>query len=166
MYYLWQDLSVGTKNFELLTLTSDLLLKKVNLGHDFWTKRDKAFILHMCITCGKTFLLVLKILNLWPWPWFLTFFWKKLNLGHNFWTKRNMAFILNMCITCGKTFLLVLKILTLWPWPWFLTYFWKNFTLVITFEPREIGLSYEPWIFLMERPFSPYQNCWSRDLDL
>ena len=29
------------------------LLKKLNLGHNFWTKGDKTFIVHMCITCGS-----------------------------------------------------------------------------------------------------------------
>ena len=60
-----------------LTLTFDLLLKKLNLGYNFWTKRDKAFILHMLVPCDKTFLSIPKNLTLWPWPWLLTFFWKK-----------------------------------------------------------------------------------------
>ena len=53
---------------------------KLNLGYNFWTKRDKAFILHMCVPCDKTFLLVPKILTSWPWPWLLTYFWKNLTL--------------------------------------------------------------------------------------
>ena len=61
-----------------LTLTFDLLLKKLNLGYNFWTKRDKAFILQVCIPCGKTFLSIPKNLTLWPWPWLLTYFWKNL----------------------------------------------------------------------------------------
>ena len=58
MYSLWQDLSVGTKTFDpvTLTLTFDLLLKKLNLGIYFCTQRDRAFILLMDIHCGKTFL--------------------------------------------------------------------------------------------------------------
>ena len=98
MCSLWQDLSVGTKNFDLvtLTLTFDVLLKKLNLGYDFWTKRNKAFILQVCIPCGKTFLFIPKILTLWPWPWLLTYFWKKLNLDHNFWTKSDKALILHI----------------------------------------------------------------------
>ena len=38
--------------FDLVTLTLkfDLLLKNFNLGHNFQTRRDRAFILHMC-TC-------------------------------------------------------------------------------------------------------------------
>ena len=49
MYSLWQDLSVHTKNFDLvtLTLTFDILLKKLNLGLNFWTKSDLALKLHI-----------------------------------------------------------------------------------------------------------------------
>ena len=76
--FLWQDLSVNTKNFDPVTLTwaFDLLLKKLNLGHQFWTKRDKAFILHLLILCDKTFPSVPKIFTVWPWPSLLTHFWK------------------------------------------------------------------------------------------
>ena len=118
-WFLWQDLSIRTKKIDLvtLTLTFDLLLKKLNLGYNFWTKRDKAFILQVCIPCGKTFLSVPKNL-------------------------------------------------TLWPWPWLLTYFWKNLTLAITFEPREIRLSYYRYVFLVARPFCPYQKFWPCDIDL
>ena len=47
VYSLWQDLSVGTKTFDpvTLTLTFNLLLKKLNLGIYFCTQRDRAFIL-------------------------------------------------------------------------------------------------------------------------
>ena len=119
MYFLWQDVSVGNKFFYLvtLTLTFDLLLKKLNLDHNFWTKRDRAFIFHMCISCDKTFLSKLKFL-------------------------------------------------TSWPWPWLLTYFWKNLTLAITFEPKEIGLSYFTCVFLVARPFCWKQNFLPHDLDL
>ena len=74
LYSLWQDLSIDTKIFDFvtLTLTFDLLLKKLNLGHNFWTKQDRAFIFHMCISCGKTFLLEQRFLprdldlDFWP----------------------------------------------------------------------------------------------------
>ena len=78
---------------------------KLNLDHNFWTKSDRALILHKCISCDKTFLSIPKCLTF--WPWLLTYFWKKLNLGHNFWTKRDRAFIFHMCISCDKTFLLI-----------------------------------------------------------
>ena len=57
---LWQDLSVCTNNFKIVTLilTFDLLLQELNLGYNFWTKRDKAFILQACILCEKTFVSV------------------------------------------------------------------------------------------------------------
>ena len=57
VHSLWQDLSMGTKIFDFVTLTLkfDLLLKNVNLGHSFLTRRDWAFIFHMCIPCSKIF---------------------------------------------------------------------------------------------------------------
>ena len=157
------NLSVCTKKIETLTLTFDLLLKKL-IGYNFWAKRDKAFILHMLVPCDKTFLSVPKKFTFWPWPWLLTYFWKKLNLGYNFWTRRDKAFILQVCNSCDKTFLSVPKNLTLWPWPWLLAYFWKNLTLALTFGPREIRFSYYRYVFLVARPFCWKQNC-LRDLD-
>ena len=46
--------------FDLVTLTLkfDLLLKNFNLGHKFQTKRDSAFVLHMCISGDNTFHIV------------------------------------------------------------------------------------------------------------
>ena len=85
---LCQDLSLRTKNFDLLTLTFDLLLNKLNLKHNFLIKRDWAFILHANISCGKTFLLVPKISTLWPWPWLLTYFWTNLTLALTFEPKK------------------------------------------------------------------------------
>ena len=90
----------------------------------------------------------------------------KLNLGYNFSTNRDMALILHMLVPCDKTFLSVPKNLTLWPWPWLLTYFCKNLTLAITFEPREIRLSYYRHAFLATRPFCLYRKFWPGDLDL
>ena len=57
---------------------------KLNLGYNFSTNRDKAFILHMLVPCDKTFLSIPKILTLWPWPWLLTYFWKNLTLAITF----------------------------------------------------------------------------------
>ena len=78
-YYLLPGLSHGTVIFDLvnLTLKVGLLLKNFNLGHNFHTRFDRAFILCMCIPCGKTFHMELIILNSWSWPWMLTYFWKK-----------------------------------------------------------------------------------------
>ena len=65
VHSLWQDLSMSTKIFDLVTLTLefDLLLKNFNLGYSFFTRRGWAFIFHMCIPCSKTFNAL---------PWFLT----------------------------------------------------------------------------------------------
>ena len=45
VYVLWQDLSQDTIIFDLVTLTLkfDLFFKNFNLGHNFWTVREKAF---------------------------------------------------------------------------------------------------------------------------
>ena len=45
-----------------ITLSVCLSLQsKLSFGYNFWTKRDKAFILHMCVPCDKTFLTVPKM---------------------------------------------------------------------------------------------------------
>ena len=85
---------------------------------------------------------------------------------HSLLTKGDRALILHKCIPCDKTFLSIPKFLTLWPWPWLLTYFWKNLTLAITFEPKEVGLSYFTFVFLVARPFCWNQNFLPHDLDL
>ena len=83
MNSLWQDLLLRTKKFDL------------GLDLYFWknftlAKRDRIFILQVCIPFGKTFLLV---------PKFLTIIFdrllekKKLHQSHNFWTKTDRAFI-------------------------------------------------------------------------
>ena len=69
MYSLWQDLSVHTKKTDLMTLTFDLLWKKLNLDNNFWTKSDWALILHISIPCDKTSLMIPIFFTLWPWPW-------------------------------------------------------------------------------------------------
>ena len=61
---------------------------KLNLGYNFSTNRDKAFILHMLVPCDKTFLSVPKNLTLWPWPWLLTYFWKNLTFAITFEPKK------------------------------------------------------------------------------
>ena len=152
MYSLWQDLSVNTKFFDFvtLTLTFDLLLKKLNLGHNFWTKRDRAFIFHKCIPCGKTFLSIPNFLTSWPWPWLLTYFWKNLTLAITFEPKEIGLSYFTCVFLVARPFC---QYKIFWPWPWLLTYFWKNLTLAITFEPKEIGLSYFTCVFLLARPF-------------
>ena len=124
------------QKFDLVTLTLifDLLLKKLNLGYNFWTKRDKAFILHMLVPCDKTFLPVPKNLTLWPWPWLLTYFWKKLNLGYNLWTKIHKSFIAHICIPCGKTFLSIPKNFDLVTLTW-------TFDLLL----KKLNLGYNLW---------------------
>ena len=60
MFIACDDLSHDTIIFDLVTLTLkiDVLLKNFNLGHNFQTRSDRAFILHMCIPCYKDFNMV------------------------------------------------------------------------------------------------------------
>ena len=53
--------------------------KNFNIGHYFCTLRNRAFIFYMSVPRDKTFLLVPKVLIMWPWP--LTYIWKKLTLA-------------------------------------------------------------------------------------
>ena len=74
VYSLWQEFSMSTKIFDLVTLTLkfDLLLKNFNLGHNFLARRGRDFILHMYIPCDQTFPWVPTFLTRWPWS--LTYF--------------------------------------------------------------------------------------------
>ena len=112
---------------------------KLNLGYNFLTNWDKAFILHMWIPCEKTFLSVPKILTLWPWPWLLTFFWKNLTLTINFEPKEIELSYFTCVFLVPRPSCWNQIFFTSWPWPWRLTYFWKNLTLTITYEPEVIG---------------------------
>ena len=96
------------QNFWLRDLDLDFLFeKKLNLGSNFSTKRDRAFIFHMCISCGKTFLLETIFFYLVTLAMTFDLLWKKLNLDHNFWTKSHRALILHISIPCDKTFMLI-----------------------------------------------------------
>ena len=100
---------------------------KLNLDNNFFTKGDRALILHKCIPCDKTFLSIQNFLTLWSWPWLLPYFWKNLTLAITFKPREiGLSCFTWLCISCGKTFLLETKFFTMWPWPWFLTYFWKT----------------------------------------
>ena len=119
-------MSIPKIDFMTLTLTFDLLLKKLNLGHNFWTKRDRAFICHMCICCSKTFLLEPNFFYLVTLTLTFDLLLKKLNLDHNFWIKSDRALILHISIPSDKTFLLIPILLTYGPWPWLWPTFGKN----------------------------------------
>ena len=95
---------MGTKIFDLVTLTFDLLLKNFNLGHSFLTRRGKAFILHMYIPCDKTFPWVPKFFDQVTLTFKFDLLLKIFNLGYSVLTRRGRAFIFHMCIPCSKTF--------------------------------------------------------------
>ena len=130
---------------------------KLNLRYNFWTKSDRAVILHMCITCCNTFLLVPKILT--SWPWLLTYLWKKLTLAITF-EPREIGLSDYRCVLLvPRPF--YSQILTSWPWPWFLTYLWKKLYLGYTFWTKRDGvfiLHMYTCVLPVERPFCLYQK--------
>ena len=73
-----KDLSVGTYNFNNVTLKFYLIFKNFNLAYNFWTVSVRAFIFLTNIPSDKIFLLVLSLLT-------LTFYlFLKIDIGHNF----------------------------------------------------------------------------------
>ena len=65
VYSLWQDLLRHTIILDLVTFTFkfDLLFKIFNLGHNLWTVRDRAYMLHMRIPWDKAFHIIPKFLT-------------------------------------------------------------------------------------------------------
>jgi hypothetical protein len=57
---LWQDLSIGTFDFALMTLTLefDLFLRNFNIGHFLWILINRIFIFHLWISFDNTSVLV------------------------------------------------------------------------------------------------------------
>ena len=86
MWSLWQAFSNGTINCELVTLTVtlDQLLNNFNIGHNFFIVGYRAFIFGMCVPYDMTISTEPWILNMWSWPWPLTYFWKTLTLAITF----------------------------------------------------------------------------------
>ena len=118
---------MSAKIFDLVTLTLkfDLLLKSLNLGHSFLTRRDWDFIWIFLV--ARPFH---GYQNFWPsnlevWPF------KNFNLGHSFLTRGGWDFICTFPVT--RPFH---GYQNFWPWPWSLTYFKKNFYLSHRFLTR------------------------------
>ena len=118
-------------NFEFVTLTVtfDLLLKKFNIGHNFFIERDRTFIFGMCIPYYKTFPTEPYISNMWPWPWPLTYFWKTLTLAVTLMSYEIKLSYLACVFLMTRPFQWYHKIFYVWPWPWPLTYFSQTPTL-------------------------------------
>ena len=121
----------------------------VLFAYCFFTIRDRAFIIGMCVPNDKTFPMVPYILSTWP----LTYIWKTLTLHIHFLTIRHRAFIFAVCVLYDKICSMVLLILSTWPWLWRLTYIWTTLTLRKTSLPYDIGLSYLACVLLSSRPF-------------
>jgi hypothetical protein len=61
---LCQDLSMGTKPFDHVTLMFDLLIKNFNLGYNFQMECTRTLIFIMNVPCDKIFSWVPKFLTL------------------------------------------------------------------------------------------------------
>jgi hypothetical protein len=82
--FFWQDLSVGTNRFDLVTLTLvfDLYNENFNHVYIFWIICTRTYNMSVC--CNKSFQWVPTGLTLCPWPLFLTYFLKTFNLTVSF----------------------------------------------------------------------------------
>ena len=75
--YLLLLFTYGCRRRAMLSSLTTLVKKKLNLDHNFWTKSDRALILHISIPCDKTLLLIPIFLTYGPWPWLWPTFGKK-----------------------------------------------------------------------------------------
>ena len=123
---------------------------KLNPDRNFFTKGDRALLLHKCIPCHKSFLLIPNFLILWPWPWLLTYFWKNLTLAITFEPKVIGLSYFTFVFLVARHFC---KYQYFWICDLDLDLLLKNLTLAITFEPKAIGLSHFTCVFLVARPF-------------
>ena len=126
MHSLWQDISLHTRSFDLFTLILkfDQLFKNFNLGHNFQSRRARAFILHICIPCDKdlshhSFIFDIVTLTL---KFYLLL--KNFYIGHYFMNREREGFHISYINTC--IFLVT-----------------KPFTPYHTFSPNDLELSLE-----------------------
>ena len=126
----------------LVPFRSDLLIyisKNFNLCHNVLTIRGRTFIFHVYISCDEAFMIMSKLVDLWPWP--LIFIWitltKVITLEKPCKSKR---YILNTSIwrvySPNEIFSNDIEVddlvtLTVTFWPAFL----KTLTFASTFEP-------------------------------
>ena len=122
VYSLWQDLTHGTIICDL-NLEGWSTFEIFNLGHNFQTRRDRAFILHMCFFVT----MVPYFLTLWLWPWRLTYFWTTLTLAAIYWWlwPRECRCLLTICMFF-VTLMYTLLTANLWS-------FWPDFKAIPTY---------------------------------
>jgi hypothetical protein len=131
---IWQDLSMDTKRFNLVTLALvfDLHIDNFNHSYMLWLVCTKTLICHMSVCCDKSFQWIPTGLTLWPWSLCLTL--GKLNLRSISWMVCIRSLIFHMNVPWDKTFQWVLTDTAL-PLAavWCLTYILKTLTLAIKF---------------------------------
>jgi hypothetical protein len=165
---LWQDLSMGTKNFDLVTLVFDLL-KTLTLAISFeW------YILGLWYFTWENILTrpFRGYQTIWPSDLdhgCLTYFLKTLTLATSFEWYFSRTLIFHMSVPCDKTFFFC-GYQQVWPCDtdlkWCLTYSLKTLVLAISFEWYVQGLWYSMWVFLVTRTICGYQQIRPCDFDL
>ena len=78
----------------------------------------------MCVPYDKTFPPEFCILNMWPWPLPLAYFWKTLTLAITF-----LSFEIKLSYLACVIFSDSTVKFDMWPWMWHLTFFRKTLTL-------------------------------------
>ena len=79
MVVLEVEVSLATRRAPCSNHRMSVRQQNFNIGHTFCSVRGRAFIFYMSVFRDKTFLLVPKVLIMWPWP--LTYIWKTLTLA-------------------------------------------------------------------------------------
>ena len=106
--------------------------KNFNLGQNFLTRSERAFISHMCIPCDKIFHMVPLFFTSWPWPWSLTYFSKTLTLAITF-----LPEVIGLSyFTCAWCVFLVIR-----PFTWYCNIWPHDLDLEVwpTFEKLNLG---------------------------
>ena len=95
--------------------------KNLNLSHNFWTIRGRAFIFHVYIPYDEAFPFIPTFFTVWPWPWPLTYISENLTYAVTF-EPFKVGFHIAHVYSSWWGFSVYTKILTWWPWLWPLTY--------------------------------------------
>lgn len=95
--FLWQYFSNSTNICVTLILVFDLLFENFNLdiAYMLCTVCSKALMLSTALNVTKAFSALSKLLILWPWRWYLTYYLNTLTayrITSKFWTASTMAF--------------------------------------------------------------------------
>jgi hypothetical protein len=127
VYFFWQDLSMGTNRFALVTLVFDPHIENLNHAFSiFWFVYTGTLIFHISICCDKSFQWVPISLTLWPWTLCLIYLLKTLSLAISFECYTLEFWYFTWVFVVTKPFRGYQQVR---PWPLWLTDLQKNFNL-------------------------------------